>query len=681
MSKRTIQLSQKSLDVSVSNMSNMKTPGFSRQRVDVHSMFLSSYKNWQTRMSRLSLAGQGAGAHGVAQVRDFYLDKRFREMNGFMAECERKLPILEEIQTTIDNFENVGMEAKLAQFKDALSKYGTNAPDAAEFATLVRNSAQQIADMLKTYARDYDRLLESNVFELNATVDYVNTLIEKVTTLNKAIVKEYKSTEYGAIYNGRGVSPYGPLELMDERNLVLDELSSFANIKVEENVDGSINVWLGEILMVQGEKYEHFVMHEFDKFDSAVIFASNGQVPNIRSGEIKAYMDLVNGNGPYANHHQSSAYGIPYYKSAIDAFAEAFAGLMNETNGMTLDNPYRAMFGSTLDVYDEEGTLVSRGPINASTIRISDEWMNDATMIGLMYSENESVLVSTFSFTQAIHTFSFPSGGGPYDFDVTLGSDTQQISFDGTAADLQTQLDAAFPGGFLVDDDGVGNITVSAVNSSDLINVDSADVAVTANGVGPYDFEVSLNGVEQTVSFNGTAADLQTQLDAVFPGGFTVGSDDSGNVTINATDTSALIDITSTGALVPTEDKEIVVTGGWAYSTTLDGTHVKELLLALDKPVKYGRALDFEGSAFDYIAFISNRLGQGISFIEEQLDTMVVTTNNLLDSRDAVMGVSNDEEGINMLIYQKWYNAAARMMTALDECLDRVINGMGRVGL
>jgi flagellar hook-associated protein 1 FlgK len=34
-----------------------------------------------------------------------------------------------------------------------------------------------------------------------------------------------------------------------------------------------------------------------------------------------------------------------------------------------------------------------------------------------------------------------------------------------------------------------------------------------------------------------------------------------------------------------------------------------------------------------------------------------------------------------MLIYQKWYNAAARMMTAMDDMLDRVINGMGRVGL
>ena len=34
-----------------------------------------------------------------------------------------------------------------------------------------------------------------------------------------------------------------------------------------------------------------------------------------------------------------------------------------------------------------------------------------------------------------------------------------------------------------------------------------------------------------------------------------------------------------------------------------------------------------------------------------------------------------------MMNYQKWYNAIARMVTTLDEALDKVINGMGIVGL
>jgi flagellar hook-associated protein 1 FlgK len=42
--------------------------------------------------------------------------------------------------------------------------------------------------------------------------------------------------------------------------------------------------------------------------------------------------------------------------------------------------------------------------------------------------------------------------------------------------------------------------------------------------------------------------------------------------------------------------------------------------------------------------------------------------------------VSIDEEGISMMTYQNYYNAASRYMTTLDEALDKIINGMGVVG-
>ena len=62
-------------------------------------------------------------------------------------------------------------------------------------------------------------------------------------------------------------------------------------------------------------------------------------------------------------------------------------------------------------------------------------------------------------------------------------------------------------------------------------------------------------------------------------------------------------------------------------------------------------------------------------------DSAVSTVDTLLDSRDEVSGVDMDEEGINMLNYQKWYSASSRMLTTLDDCLDKLINGTGRVGL
>lgn len=48
--------------------------------------------------------------------------------------------------------------------------------------------------------------------------------------------------------------------------------------------------------------------------------------------------------------------------------------------------------------------------------------------------------------------------------------------------------------------------------------------------------------------------------------------------------------------------------------------------------------------------------------------------------RASISSVSLDEEMTDMIKFQQAYNASARMITVVDETLDRIINGMGRVG-
>jgi flagellar hook-associated protein 1 FlgK len=120
--------------------------------------------------------------------------------------------------------------------------------------------------------------------------------------------------------------------------------------------------------------------------------------------------------------------------------------------------------------------------------------------------------------------------------------------------------------------------------------------------------------------------------------------------------------------------------GSWNLS--LDGDHINQITVKLNsQSLDFGGKGDFEGTVYDYLLFISNRIGQNIDYFDSRHDAAFATTNALLDSRDAVSGVSETEEGINMLTYQNWYNASARLMTALDEALDKLINSTGRVGL
>jgi len=88
----------------------------------------------------------------------------------------------------------------------------------------------------------------------------------------------------------------------------------------------------------------------------------------------------------------------------------------------------------------------------------------------------------------------------------------------------------------------------------------------------------------------------------------------------------------------------------------------------------------FTGSFYDCFAELENVLGIDAKSAETMLSNQIIVLNQTSNSRDAISGVSLDEEGMNLLHYNQSYNAAARLMTTLDEALDKLINGTGVVG-
>lgn len=70
--------------------------------------------------------------------------------------------------------------------------------------------------------------------------------------------------------------------------------------------------------------------------------------------------------------------------------------------------------------------------------------------------------------------------------------------------------------------------------------------------------------------------------------------------------------------------------------------------------------------------------GQQASTLEFNSGTLLLQIAN---NRASHNSVSLDEEMTNMITFQQAYNANARMITVIDETLDKIINGMGRVGL
>jgi len=68
-----------------------------------------------------------------------------------------------------------------------------------------------------------------------------------------------------------------------------------------------------------------------------------------------------------------------------------------------------------------------------------------------------------------------------------------------------------------------------------------------------------------------------------------------------------------------------------------------------------------------------------------QAERMTFNSATLLGAvehrRASISSVSLDEEMTDMIKFQQAYNASARMITVVDETLDKIINGMGRVGM
>ncbi|GAB3191141.1 flagellar hook-associated protein FlgK [Geodermatophilus arenarius] len=90
--------------------------------------------------------------------------------------------------------------------------------------------------------------------------------------------------------------------------------------------------------------------------------------------------------------------------------------------------------------------------------------------------------------------------------------------------------------------------------------------------------------------------------------------------------------------------------------------------------------LDQTGVDATYRALVVD-LGVQAAVVARNSDIQDVITAQVDSARESVSGVNLDEEMTRMMSFQHAYSAAARMVTAIDESLDVLINRMGRVGL
>lgn len=164
------------------------------------------------------------------------------------------------------------------------------------------------------------------------------------------------------------------------------------------------------------------------------------------------------------------------------------------------------------------------------------------------------------------------------------------------------------------------------------------------------------------------ASRLITAVNGVYGTGYAPDGSSS-NAYFSGTDAKTI-------GVVPTDGSKLAVA---VASGTLDGTIARKIGDLADDAVS-GAALGVPGASVAWRQ-LTTTLGvqvQSLKTAQSVQDSVVAAAEDAVESN---AGVNLDEEMTNMMLFQRAYQASARVITTADELLDVLINRTGKVGL
>lgn len=423
--KRGMMINQKALDIVGNNIGNMGVTGYTRQRVDQVS--LSSHgMTSRYGMEPHMLAGQGATINGVSQIRDPYLDKRFRQEFSDVGTYGKTTEVLEDIEIALDEYgDQGGMKAAIGKLFKAAETLAGESGATTTNANILRTAAKSMTQVLQQFDVKLNNIIDQQKYDLELSVDRVNSLMDRIAGLNESIQRDVYTAE------GGNSNYFGPNELLDERNVLLDELSKFGNLDITTMKDGSVTVKMGGKEIIAGAKAETMSYVKNADNTVSVTWQSTGKGVEMDKGTIFASLNMINGRGPAATGKENFERGVPYYKDQIDTMAKVIAKTLNNTIP-ELDGDGKPLVdanGNT--VYKELLTFDTGKRDGAGSISITDTWDNDSSYILIPECQeaNKYYLAMSANFTNTIdfgNGFKGTMEGYALNYNTTL---TEDITF------------------------------------------------------------------------------------------------------------------------------------------------------------------------------------------------------------------------------------------------------------
>lgn len=439
--KSAIFTNQKSIDIMGNNLANIDTAGYTRQRVERTAVSPSSYSS-RVASTRTALAGQGVDTQGVSQVRDSFLDKRFRDTYSVASYHSQASEILDGIQSAMGDGNDItdesGLFGAIKQVMESLNDY-VGDPTMDTEANLVMSAFKNVTQVLRQMDTALVSLSARHADDLETGVDRVNEIVEQVANLNRMIgddatVATDPENEY-----------FRANELLDQRNLLLDELASYGDIDVTPQPNGKVDVSMGGHSLIKGNTCDGITMSKNGDGTVNMVWRSSGENLSINSGSLLANIHFINGRGTNVQTNvEEPNQGIPYYRDQLDTFARTLVDMVNNTvpeldtatGKPAVDAEGKTVYKTLLAGITESGATSTQQKVTAANISISDEWTQGGAGY-FIYSRTESVE----DYAQQLATqltekeYTFTSYGEKYtgtfvDFEVNfLGKVGSDLSF------------------------------------------------------------------------------------------------------------------------------------------------------------------------------------------------------------------------------------------------------------
>jgi len=317
---------QRAMAVTAHNVANAQTPGYTKQTLSLVAETPLFTPDGQI--------GRGVTDNGVTRARNQFFDSAYRRESGLLGNSSTMRDLLGEVEAAINEPSDTGISSAL----DGLfQSFGDLANDPASRTNrdMVRSSAERFAQRLHTLDTQITQVTTETADRLRSDVGSANQLASQIAALNVEILST------------RGGEQSAP-DVEDQRDLLVDQLSSLMDVRVLPQSDGTISVVAGDTMLVEAGTAHTVELKPIPAGGFGVGIQGNNALIQLQGGSIKALSDLTSNE-------------LPSLRGRLDTFTQTIVEEVNRIHRAG----YTPAGATGVDFFDPAG-------VTARTIRLSD---------------------------------------------------------------------------------------------------------------------------------------------------------------------------------------------------------------------------------------------------------------------------------------------------------------------